>query len=293
MELLEWISDELTILAVAFGESPSEQRQEIYCRGLADIQRDRLCVAFRRARYELKYFPKLAELRELAGASLAGRGDGRSGPEEAWARMPKGNRMEDDSVVWCEEERAAYEACRSLLVNGDLIGARMAFRERYERELVEARSQGKPVRWSLSAGYDTDHRLSTLASAVEKGYMSLEGALDFVPSERRDEFALMLPHSKVKALLAGEAQGIPDLSGLAGILARMRMEGVVPKELESEPPVCGRTPADRTPEEVRELRDRLNAQIEFLKRSRNGNGTGNAGAGGNTINGEHSDNGDR
>jgi hypothetical protein len=66
--ILSWISDELTILAEAFGEPLTEQRVEIYASGLADIPQDRLQVAFKRARYELTWFPKLAELRNLAGA---------------------------------------------------------------------------------------------------------------------------------------------------------------------------------------------------------------------------------
>src|SRR5580698_52249 len=138
LELLDWINDQLTILAEAFGEQITAERQEIYCAGLADLQQDPLQTAFRRARYELKWFPKLSELRELAGVMPGAQNDGRPGPEEAWAKMPKGKRMEDDSIVWCEEEQIAYGACRSLLVGGDQIGARMAFKERYEKEVAEA-----------------------------------------------------------------------------------------------------------------------------------------------------------
>src|ERR1700746_3835424 len=87
LEFLEWINDELTILAEAFGEPLTEQRQEIYCAGLSDLNQNQLSLAFRRARYELKWCPKLAELRELAGASGGAVKDGRPGPEEAWARM--------------------------------------------------------------------------------------------------------------------------------------------------------------------------------------------------------------
>jgi hypothetical protein len=191
LELLEWINDQLTILAEAFGETLTEQRQEIYCGGLVDIQQNQLEIALRRARYELKWFPKLAELRELAGALPGVSSDGRPGPEEAWARMPKGKRMEDDSIVWCEEERSAYGACRSLLLDGDQIGARMAFKERYEKELAEARSHGRPVQWTMSVGYDIDHRLTVLSTAVQDKRISLENALDFVPGERRNDFAQM------------------------------------------------------------------------------------------------------
>jgi hypothetical protein len=271
LELLDWINDELTILAEVFGEPVTEQRQEIYCSGLADLDQNQLRIAFRRARYELKWFPKLAELRELAGALRDQTCEGRPGPEEAWARMPKGERMEDDSVVWCEEERAAYHACRSLLANGDLIGARMAFKERYEKELAEARAQRRPVRWIMCQGFDINHRLTTLAIAVQQQRMTLEGALNFVPGERQNEFAQMLPGTQTKGL-TGQVNKLPDLPGLVGVLAKMKMEGTVPVELKADARPPRLSPIERSAEEVRTLREKANAQIEFLKRSRNGSG---------------------
>jgi hypothetical protein len=274
LELLDWINDQLTILAEAFGETLTEQRQEIYCAGLADIQRDQLNNAFRRARYELKWFPKLAELRDLAGVSRYGQNDGRPGPEEAWARMPKGARMEEDSIVWCEEERAAYGACRSLLVDGDQIGARMAFKERYERELAEARSQGRPVRWIVSPGYDMEHRLATLATAVQERRLSLKGALHFVPGDRQNDFAQMLPAGDAGNLLTGQVEKLPDLPGLPGVLMKMQMEGTIPEELKADPRPARRTGVDQTPEQRRLRREELKQQAEFLKRSQNGSGNG-------------------
>lgn len=272
LELLDWINDQLTILAEAFGETLTEQRHEIYCAGLADIQQNQLEIAFCRARYELRWFPKLAELRELAGVLHFTSHDGRPGPEEAWARMPKGERMEDDSVVWCEEERIAYGACRSLLLDGDQIGARMAFKERYEKELAEARSQARPAQWTVSVGYDIEHRLATLATGVHEKRISLENALNFVPGERQNDFAHMLPTAEARGLLTGEVKTLPDLPGLPGILAKMQMEGALPEELKASPRPPHRTPSDRSPSEALKLRENADAQREFLKRSRNGSG---------------------
>jgi hypothetical protein len=272
LELLDWINDQLTILAEAFGETLTEQRQEIYCGGLADIDQSHLKLAFRTASYELKWFPKLAELRELAGALPDALNDNRPGPEEAWARMPKGARIEDNSIVWCEEERIAYGVCRSLLAEGDQIGARMAFKERYEREVAEARAQKRPVQWILSAGYDVSHRLATLANAVQDRRMSLENALDFVPGERRDEFAQMLPPAQAKGLLTGRIDKLVDLPGLPGILAKMQMEGSLLDELKPAPRPAQSTPTKLSQRQLRERREELQTQIEFLKRSRNGHG---------------------
>ena len=271
MELLDWINDQLTILAEAFGERLTEERQEIYCAGLAGIQQDRLVAAFRRARYELKWFPKLAELRELAGALGVDSADGRPGPEEAWARMPKGEQIEGDTIIWCEEERAAYHACRGLLREGDQIAARMAFKERYERELTQARSAGRPVRWSISAGYDMEHRLSALVSAIQEKRIRVEAAFDFIPGERLADFAQMLPPAQGQGLLAGKVETLPELPGLAGVLAKMRMEGSIAEELKPNP----QTPAlPLGRDELRSRKQELRTQAEFIKRGRNGSGTG-------------------
>jgi hypothetical protein len=270
----DWLVDELTALGEAFGEGLTGERQAIYVRALGDVPIDQLRRAIRAAIQDLKWFPKVAELRELAGALPGIPNDGRPGPEEAWARMPKGRRIEDDSVVWCEEERVAYGVCRSLLLGGDQIGARMAFKERYERELAEARSQRKPARWTASVGYDLEHRLVTLATAVQEKRVSLEAALNFVPGERQTDFARMLPPAEAKGLLTGEVQRTPDIPGLAGILAKMRMEDTLPEEVRTNVRPPHQIPADRTLEEARELRQKVNAQREFLKRSRNGSRRG-------------------
>ncbi|HTC45835.1 MAG TPA: hypothetical protein VK722_00815 [Candidatus Aquilonibacter sp.] len=270
MEHLDWINDQLTIMAEAFGEKLTEERQEIYCAGLAELPQNRLDVAFRRARYELKWFPKLAELRELAGIVSDPSNDGRPGPEEAWARMPKGERLEEDSIVWCEEERIAYGACRGLLLNRDQIAARMAFKECYERELASARSQGTPVQWTISAGYDVGHRLGVLAKAVEEKKLSLEGALNFVPDKQRGEFAQMLPVAQTKGLLSGKAESLPAIPGLLGLLAKLRMEDILPEELKPASQPQGVEKLPLSGEDTLKRREELRAQAEFVKRSRNG-----------------------
>lgn len=271
-----WITNQVSVLAVTFGVDITGERLEVYTEHLADIPREQLGRAFWRASRNLKFFPKIAELREFAGALPDTLDDGRPGPEEAWARMPKGERMEDDSVVWCEEERSAYGACRSLLLNGDHIGAHMAFKERYTQELLEARSHARPVRWIMSAGSDIEHRLMTLATAVQDNRMSLESALGFVPEERQNDFAQMLPPREAKGLLIGKAEKLPELPGLAGVLARMQMEGIVPEKFKADNRPPHRVPSDRSPDEARALREKLEAQIEFLKRSRNGSGARSA-----------------
>jgi hypothetical protein len=63
-----WVIDALTVLAEAFGEPMTPERLRIYSEDLCTLAHADLVIAFERARQELKFFPKLAELRELAGA---------------------------------------------------------------------------------------------------------------------------------------------------------------------------------------------------------------------------------
>lgn len=269
---VKWIADQVAALGLALGDEPSAERLLVYAEDLCDIPQERLTAAFRKTRREYEYpkLPPVAFIRRMAGAGE--NADGRPGSEEAWARMPKGERMEDDSVVWCEEERIAYGACRSLLLEGDPIGARMAFKERYEKELARARSQGKPAHWTISSGYDVEHRLSTLASAFQDKRIDLDYALNFVPSERREDFARMLPSDETKGLLTGRVEKLPDLPGLPGLLAKMKIQGLAPDELKpaSERRLIAAT--ELTPEQRCKRREELTAQAEYLKRSRNGPG---------------------
>ncbi len=264
---VQWITDQVAALGLALGDEVSAERLLVYAEDLCDIPEERLASAFQRARREYEYpkLPPIAYIRRLAGSM--GESDGRPGPEEAWARMPKGERMEEDSIIWCDEERAAYAACRSLLVQGDQIGARMAFKERYERELAEARAQKRAAFWSVSAGLDVEQRLITLAAGVQEKRIGLEHAFNFIPEQRHDDFAHMLPPATAKGLLAGKVQRPTELPGLVGLLAKMRMQDLVPDDLKSNSMAPARS--EPAPEDPVKRREELRAQVELIKRSRN------------------------
>jgi len=64
---LAWLIDAVTVMAENFGKPFTVQRLEIYARDLAALPPDPLSSALLRARHELRFFPKVAELCELAG----------------------------------------------------------------------------------------------------------------------------------------------------------------------------------------------------------------------------------
>jgi hypothetical protein len=110
-----------------------------------------------------RFPPTPAEILELIGGN-----DGRPGAEEAWSLCLR-ERDERLTVVWTEEMRAAWAMARPVLVGGDKAGARMAFREAYNREVERARREGRAAAWELSLGHDRALAPEVIRAALADG----------------------------------------------------------------------------------------------------------------------------
>ena len=74
-------------MAEIFGEAMTEARLKGYVANLADLELEQLRTAFVRAARELKFFPKVVELRELAGVGVAELEDAET--RRAWDELIK------------------------------------------------------------------------------------------------------------------------------------------------------------------------------------------------------------
>lgn len=92
--------------------------------------------------------------------------DGRPGPEEAWT-LAVAARDENATVVWTPEVAQAWGQASILAAQGDDVGARMAFKEIYQRLVSEARAAGRPMVWEASIGHDPEQRDEALQRAHE------------------------------------------------------------------------------------------------------------------------------
>lgn len=141
--------------------------------------------------------------------------DGRPGPEEAWATALQG-RDEAASVVWTAETAQAWGVARPVL-EGDDVGARMAFREAYGRMVDAARRARRPVEWSVSLGFDPDQRQVAIAAGVAAG--------------RLPHTAMVaLPAPDGASMLVGDASGMPAhvRERLCALADRLRAQGDAP-----------------------------------------------------------------
>lgn len=117
----------------------------------------------------------------LSLAAIIGRiEDGRPSADEAWSNAIMAG---DDTktVVWTTETATAYWAAAALLDQGDKVGARMAFRDVYEREVSNARQAGTVVRWDATLGHDPYQREQAIQQAAELNRLGREHANTLLP----------------------------------------------------------------------------------------------------------------
>jgi hypothetical protein len=104
--------------------------------------------------------------------------DGRPGDDEAWALMPK---TEQEAGLVTQEMSEAWGI--AVLLENEMA-RRMAFKETHRNRVREARAQGRPVKWSVSAGWNKASTESVAIEGVQRGLVGVEQAKEFVPPER-------------------------------------------------------------------------------------------------------------
>lgn len=181
------LSEAVAVTAELTGTELSSVAVKVMLGDLARYPEDQVMGALTRCRRELKGRLTIADV-------LSRLEDGRPGVEEAWSMVPKG---EDVTVVWTEEMAKAMAAAHPLLDCGDDVGARMAFKEVYQKLCQSARDRSIPVSWSVSLGWDKGGRESAIKEAVIAGRLTAKQATIYLPNF--DENTQPLP-AQIQAL---------------------------------------------------------------------------------------------
>ena len=138
--------------------------------------------------------------------------DGRPGAEEAWGMIAHALTDESDTVVWTEEMALSAGVASDLIELGDKVGARMAFRENYERLVRQAREAKHPIRWSVSPGTDSQRRTDALMLAVQQGKLAQQQVAHMLPYDATQERHKML---------TGQAMSLEDKRKAKEALAKI------------------------------------------------------------------------
>lgn len=99
--------------------------------------------------------------------------------DEAWSICVR-TFDESDTVVVTDEIMRAREAAQPIMDIGDEVGARMAFRDTYDRLVGAAKFSGTPPRWWVTHGSDPNLRRQRITEAVELRRLP-RSALDALP----------------------------------------------------------------------------------------------------------------
>jgi hypothetical protein len=171
---LNQIVDALAVTAEALGDAKSPAGLALMAQDLEPYGYAAVSAALVLLRRECRRLTVADVIDRLEGQ------DGRPRSDEAFANA-LGAIDEAETVVWTDEAAQAFEAARPLLELNDKTGARMAFRDAYERLCADARAARKPARWSVSMGWDSARRAAVLEAAVQTGRLGAEYARALLP----------------------------------------------------------------------------------------------------------------
>ena len=219
--------DELTAIFSIYGKpEPSKMVKTIWWKTLIDHDISDVLKALDHHAGNSKFFPKPADIMEILTTN-----DGRPTADEAWSIALKGQ-DEVGSVVWTDEISQAFlSVALPILQAGDNIGARIGFRDNYNRLIERARGNHVKVHWFMSGGSDKQIRHDTAAQAESEGYLSHDAA--------------------AKHLLADMSDGGRAIAGLIGCESKSR-----------------ETPPAEMKEKIEQLRKDIAKETERLQKEK-------------------------
>jgi len=189
---LQWLVQQIVGTAELLGQQLTPTAAAMLAEDLAAYTRPVLSAALSRVRTEHagKLTPKavIERIDEVMGRPAA---------NEAWATALSAL-DERNTVVWTEEMMLAWNTAQPLAAGGDLIGARMAFKDAYERLVRTAREERRTPVVTVSIGWDAAGRTAAIENAVKLGYMPQSEAVAYLPPPE--------PSFNPLALMAGRVE---------------------------------------------------------------------------------------
>lgn len=201
--------------------TPNDTSTEIFFAALAEFDIATVRAAFGTHVRTSRFAPTPADIRDAIEKATGG--DGRPASDEAWAIAVQAV-DEAGTVVWTREIAQAWGLAEPAYEARNTTGARMAFRDCYERLVAEARQRREPVTWLVSEGHDPERRRIAAEAAVAAGRLTQAQAGPLLAAPTRAEPV---------ALLAGPAAGGKAPPEIAARLQALRDKLAQPRDFSS------------------------------------------------------------
>ena len=190
----EELLEQLYATAEVLGSEIKPAAASLMIRDLRQYQRGEIEQSLARCRSELTGRLTLAAILERMPSA-----DAYLSANEAWALALSGE-DDMDTIVWTEEVAAAMGVARPVLDLGDKVGARMAFIGAYEREIAQAKAEGRKPKWTVSLGYSPERRQDAISEAVKMGRLEAPKVEHLLPAPHgfKDPDEADTPEEKAK-----------------------------------------------------------------------------------------------
>ncbi len=206
----------VAVTAELTGTELSEAALRVMAQDLDVYPEAAVLRALDRCRRELKTRLTLAAVLERIEEE-----DGRPGADEAWA-IALGAADEAETVVWTEEIAQAFAVAQPVLEARDKVGARVAFRDAYERLVREARAAAAPCSWVASVGHDPERRAVALRAAIALKRIEAGAVAGLLPQADCGPVIAAVIENKPAALLANPELSASDKAAAARGLAMLK-----------------------------------------------------------------------
>lgn len=187
------IDEALSVCCELTGTTLSAIAKATMIEDLMAYETETVLKALSRCRRELSGRLTLAAILERIDTGLPS-------ADESFGMLVEGWKNENLTVVVPEiAMQAAGNGAYELFTAGDKTGARMAFRDAYQRLAADLQLNGGAVKWFVSKGNDRNHQVQAVMEAVRLGRLKQETAAAYLPSEAAEE-RLLLTENRVLTL---------------------------------------------------------------------------------------------
>lgn len=198
------MAEELASTAEALGQAISVNAAGLMAADLSTFPREQLRIALSRTRMECTGKLTLKAILDQLDAL-----QGRLGGNEAWALALRA-RDERETVVWTDEVAEAWAVAAPMANGRDLVGARMAFKDAYERITQQARDTLKRPEPRIAVGWDNARRIAVVTAAHNDGQIPLALAMCAVaPHEVARMGGALVPATSASPQVGYDAKGVP------------------------------------------------------------------------------------
>ncbi len=214
--------------AAVFNRAVTDDVVNIYWVILADYTIDEVESAFVKSLKTSKFFPTPAEIIGLIPSAIA---DRHVGADEAWGLVLE-SFDEFSTVVMTREISEARGLVLDIYESGDVTGARMAFREAYNRIISSA---GKP-QWFVSEGFDAARKADAVRKAIQIGRLPAGSEAKYLLEAPNTTVTGLIESANEKAQNSSDAEfrksALRNIGALKAMLGNVDDDGVQRREIE-------------------------------------------------------------